>query len=230
MSCYNWERGTIKIPSKDWTAFKKGLRDIYNRIQTQTYEVALRAYDMLMERGKGKRGFNWSRELDELFTNDRLRLPEGVDYYAIKDSMFPYDAEKGGRRSRPLKPKKKNFPLANSSTTVLEVDSDASITFYNKTREVTWNVFENNRAVQHARKHPLGVAFFRALDRIEWTSRTGGVITGNDEYNRESYDVGGGGNYVTAEYGKKLQEEQRKRKTSLGYSVGYLSVGYYARW
>ena len=38
----------------------------------------------------------------------------------------------------------------------------------------------------------------RELGRLNWTRATGGVFSGNDEYNRDS---GSGGNYITAAYG-----------------------------
>lgn len=201
MSKYCWEEGTIKIPSRSWASFKKELREVYNRLQKKSYKVALQAYETLLKAGKGKRGIDWKNEFNRLLWDGHIHIPDGVDILKLRKSIFPFDPKKQENRKRPRKPKKKDFPLANSSTTRLELDGDAHILFDNKTRSVSWVVYENNHAVENARAHPLGIAFFRALDKMKWTRGTGGEIIGNDEYNRESRDAGGGGNYITAIYG-----------------------------
>lgn len=75
---------------------------------------------------------------------------------------------------------------------------EPSISFHG--RQVTWSVPENNHAVEHGRDHPLAQAFFKLLDTVTWTRGSGGDIVGNDEYNRDSRENGGGGNYTTASY------------------------------
>ena len=52
----------------------------------------------------------------------------------------------------------------------------------------------------------MGKAFFKRLAQVKWTNRTGGEIVGNDEYNEESRESGGGANYVTSRYGKADKE------------------------
>lgn len=99
-----------------------------------------------------------------------------------------------------LKPKKsdyKQLPLTRDCTIDLP---DASITLNNKTKTVTWDVPENNHARAHARGHYVAKALFRALDRVDWKRGSGGQIVGNDEYNRDNYESGGGGNYTIATY------------------------------
>lgn len=93
------------------------------------------------------------------------------------------------------------FGTTSPKYLVFRVGSETTITLKGNT--VIWDVPENNHACDHAREHPLAVALFEFLDRrVEWTSRSGGTIVGNDEYNREDDSVGGGGNYVVREYSK----------------------------
>lgn len=84
---------------------------------------------------------------------------------------------------------------------------DTSITVSRADRTVFWQVSENNRAVECAHEHPMGVAFFDILGSVRYTRGSGGVIVGNDEYNRDSVEVDGGGNYETCRFGP-----ERKRK------------------
>lgn len=53
------------------------------------------------------------------------------------------------------------------------------------------------------------MTLFRYLERVTWTSRSGGQIIGNDEYNRDSCEAGGGGNYVVREYSTKHNQATR---------------------
>jgi hypothetical protein len=78
---------------------------------------------------------------------------------------------------------------------------DARIVLDNENQQVTWIVPENNHAREHAHDHLLARALFRALGNVKWTRGSGGVIVGNDEYNRDSREMGGGGNYEVAYYG-----------------------------
>lgn len=96
---------------------------------------------------------------------------------------------------------------ATNRTTTFRVGWEATITF--KGNEVTWNVPENNHACDHAHEHHIGRAFFAALNKVTWTRGSGGVIVGNNEYSRDSYDVGGGGNYETARFGPQTKRPTR---------------------
>ena len=100
------------------------------------------------------------------------------------------------------------WPVTAKTTDFL-VD-EASISF--KGREVTWNVPSNNHAVERAHEHPVAQAFFQGLAAIKsWPRGTGGEILGNDEYNRDSREMGGGGNYVTARYGDAVKKDPLRK-------------------
>ena len=199
MSCYEWENGTIKIPSKDWVGLKKSVRDAWNDLQERSYSVAIAVWEDI------KNGASWKEAIRKRKPKDSGRtrygshsmpaLPVEMEW-RIKDSIY-----RGENRSV-CKPRKKDFSTKTNRDTCFG-RGDWSIQFDNKRKAVTWDVMENNRARDHARRDPVAQALFKALNSIRWTRGSGGKIVGNDEYNRESIWEGGGGNYVCSRYGPK---------------------------
>lgn len=183
MSCYNWEQGSVKIPVASWSTIKRAVKEAYNAYQERRYNSALSLYNGVVAAGKAKRNFDFKAA-------ERSQATANYDYCWLKYN----DAGK------PLKPKKKDYPKATSTSTLFSY-GEVEIGFDNKTRCIEWRVDENNRAVEHAHSHPVSKAFFKALKEITWTTKTGGVFVGNDEYNRDNMGSGGGGNYVTSSYG-----------------------------
>ena len=106
-------------------------------------------------------------------------------------------------------PVKSRVPVTQDVTVNCD---EATVTFHNATKSVTWNVPENNHAVETAREHWFAKALFTALGNITWTRGNGGTIVGNDEYNRDSDYEDGGGNYVTAEYSMAAQKRAVKAR------------------
>ncbi len=211
MSCYEWEQGTIKIPADQWSSFKKSLTETYNNKQQWRYKKALQVYEQLMADSKGKRKYDFGSKIRELVCvyNSGLDYPDQYDdYRSIERALLPVN-----KSGKPKKPKAKDFPAnTNRSDTF-----PPYITINNKNRTVTWYVEENNRAVDSARGTYMGVAFFKLLDSVNWKRGSGGKIVGNDEYNQEDRDTGGGGNYVTAQYPKPTGFSD---KYTMSYSGG----------
>lgn len=238
MSCYGWERGTITIPSTQWASFRKGLLAKWNAKQEEVLDLAKRAHKAAKDACKGKRGRNRKQAMLEAvarecggkvteygdFEATRRRRSHGFGFYDEYDSS----AQERWNAVLPLifkerlwnvryedgitlqAPKKKDLDLHPVSKGCTVMMPEASITFNNKTRTVTWDVPENNRSVDRAREHWFAGEFFKALGKIEWTVRSGGQIVGNDEYNRDSREGGAGGNYVVATYSKKQQKAERE--------------------
>lgn len=269
MSCYNWERGTIKIPAKEW----KGLRDTVvraaNERNARNYQSALKIHAALKDKairdkakdavrrfnkGKPKKeqiklrdvtpqalfgalndshggGWKLAQALTDISGLDSVRVPNktrqrrgGVyfgymetrnedwydDYRDISNSLFPVEWVDGERVEKKLqKPKKKDFPKI-AATKVERLRADCGTVYFNhKDKTVTWDVDENNRAVESARGTWLAETLFRALNQIKWTRGSGGKIVGNDEYNRDSDYEGGGGNYINDEYGPEAQKRRK---------------------
>jgi hypothetical protein len=82
-------------------------------------------------------------------------------------------------------------------------EGDLTLVFDRSERTVTYSVSENNHAREHAASTCLDQTFRTQIRKVRWTHGTGGVVLGNDEYNRESgYEhEGGGGSYIVDAYG-----------------------------
>jgi hypothetical protein len=219
MSCYEWERGTIKIPSKEWAAFRTGMLQCWNKHQLDLLERAKSLHARLKTLTKGKRG---SKRAEAI----RLALKDNHDW-ELRRLVVESAHGKGGvvYTLNASLPKKKDLGLLPTSKDARINVRGASITLCNKTREVTWEVAENNHAREHARSSFIGQELFRRLGKITWTRGTGGQFIGNDEYNRDEGGeyAGGGGSYVTATYSQAKQKQEkadRARDTGRHYGGG----------
>lgn len=224
MSKYEWERGTIKIPSKEWPKFRTAVIKAWNASELDRLERAKRLHAEVSAKVKGKRGSKRQEVLARLYLDGF-----GRDAYDVRDLVVSCtwdDAKK--RQVYKLRgvPRKKDLEVLPTSKDATIHMPDASVTLSNKARSVTWDVPENNHAGEHARSHPVARKLFRLLDRMTWTRGSGGEIVGNDEYNREADYAGGGGNYVVAEYSAAAQ----KRRTKARSSLGGLGGGFGRRW
>lgn len=205
MSKYEWERGTIKLPS---AAAPKMRRALVAAQQKHFDDVFAEAKKFWAENKTTSKKKLWDTLYADEIKYDRrgwgspaLNMSDAKKearsiFYGMAQS-YPDDTNK------PRAPKKEDVaqrvgPRATSRTTKFLAE-DGMIIF--KGNNVTWDVGENNHAVDRARDSVLGGVFFNELDRVQWTRGTGGKIVGNDEYNKESDYVGGGGNYETGGYG-----------------------------
>lgn len=242
MSRYEWESGTLVLPSAAVAQVKGALRehctkfhqDVRAEVDRQHREVGkgTRSAKVYRQRLNAARAARWAYSAAHP-TSGFNRGPSAGEAYAqtVRDAagqvleQMVTDAE-GRYRAEPLPVHKptvsevsREAPTATNRTTVFRVDGEASVAFDG--RRVSWSVSENNHAVDTARNSPLGMVFFTALDKVKWTRGTGGTLVGNDEYNGESEAEGGGANYVTARYGP-LGEPPRYRVSKGGrVSVSY---------
>ena len=218
MSRYEWEQGTIIIPSNQWAGFKASVKARYNKSKMADFDKAKLLHTELLSLHKihkGKNPFAYRGYWENLLSTawDAVEKPVfdrwgGRDESAIceeqrwiiEESLF-----RNGNTNLPLKPLKKSYPLANVSTKILS-QGEAHVNFDDKTRGTTWQVDENNRAIDRARQTILGKAFFSALNLVDWTRGSGGKILGNNEYNRDDHAYeGGGGNTVNSNYGLRMR-------------------------
>ena len=192
MSCYEWEEGTIKLPSKDYSKIRKEFINCLNLLKETEMKSALRLREEVLRLGKGKRGFLYYSKMVDLMSR------YNVSYEAI-DKMFVGHSYNSSEKPKVLTKKAMEFAKLNDTSFTF---SEGGVHFNNKEKTVSWVVYENNHACESARATVYGKALFRTLGRVKWTSRTGGTIVGNNEYNRENHYEGGGSNYVVDTYGK----------------------------
>ena len=191
MSCYEWERGTIRLPAQDYVAFRKNIIEAWNSRQLDLLNAASTSLPVIRSACARKRGWE-AQDIAE---------KNAANYWKDPHELLALIMKREGDKLVFCSPKKKDIGLKPISRACVLHLEDASISFVEEARSVTWSVQENNHAREHAREHPIARRFFAHLERINWVRGTGGVIVGNDEYNRDNECEGGGGNYVTSRYG-----------------------------
>jgi len=203
MSRYEWEEGTLKLPVKAFKPVFDSIRQNQNALMDEAYSCLVAAYETVMAENRAKvkpvESSLYGRICDAAEKHrQKIRSRFSTDDLsgAIENAVT---AMSKGRKV-PIKPQKQYLAKATTSTLCFR-QYEASLTFDRKNHTLTWIVDENNHAVESARKSWLGRAMFSALRNVQWTRSTGGKFIGNDEYNGDSRENGGGANYVTARFG-----------------------------
>ena len=215
MSTYEWENGSLKFSVAEYSKFKKAFLAEVNNLYAKANVTAVQIYEKMIAEAKGKRKVDWF----DLFRNCRsVSSRDSWGFVTYRDldplnlaykSMFRKTEKKGEGtwayntplNTRPSKPRKGDFVLKTKQKDPSFSFEDARIQFNDARRIVYWEVNENNHAVDRSREHDIAKIFFSLLNKVKWTRGTGGVLVGNNEYNRDDRSSGGGGNYVTASYG-----------------------------
>lgn len=208
MSRYEWESGKFTLPSKDVAAVKGAVRDTANRLHdnTRARVIALHKSFATTSRTKYTERLNAAtqahyRAFDDTYarrSHDDLLASDACAFAILHCRLM--NAPEGKAPKQPTISDIARFaPRYTSRDTRFQCGSDATITFEGRT--VHYVVSENNHAREHADRDPIVRAFFAALNRVNWTRGTGGYTVGNDEYNRDNSQPGGGGNYTLRRYG-----------------------------
>ena len=195
MSKYEWEQGTIQLSAKEFSRVRSSLVKFVNDKMDGLFKKTKQIREQILVEGKGKRAFDYREAA-------MSRIKDSHEDRRILLGLF---RDKPSSCQKPYSPRRKDFPLRSIRrlATIRCGQEDAFITFHKSTRRITWSVNENNHAVETAHETDEAREFFRLLGTVEWTRNTGGTIVGNDEYNEDSEYEGGGGNYVTMEFGPK---------------------------
>jgi hypothetical protein len=204
VSCYEWEAGNIKLPSAVFSKFRRDLNTYCNQRQTNLFNKALQVFEKMVVQIKSKP----SADLE----HDILEHLKESKYNAFRMGWNTLDCDGADEILRVLlppgnklhRPQKKDFPVA-SITRDRVSDGEWGISFTPKEHAVHWSVAENNHACERAHEHAVVEHFFGMLNAVQWVRGSGGVIAGNNEYNRESEYAGGGGNLTIFTFGPKTQ-------------------------
>ena len=190
MSCYEWERGSVKIPAGELAGVKKAIRDAYNREMSDGYAVAMRLYEGLKKAKPKARAKMW----EDKGRRECRGMADGMKW-RVEKALFGQQVM-WGDVPKLRRPTKAMFPMATNRATRFVLDTDAQIVFDGNV--LHWDVRENNHAVDYAWESPVASAMDRALKKVKWTARTGGFFETQDEYDRDA----GSGSRITHTYGK----------------------------
>lgn len=196
MSCYEWERGEILLPSDQATRFKQQFRTFAGRYRNEMKAQAIVFWEQYAKKTR-------SSAIYRERLHQWLQKQSHMDDYLLDNLLWSL-----AEHPRKVQEKDLDYHLYPKPTNRINrfEFADASITFDG--RKVIWDVYENNRACEHAHAHPLGRKLFELFGQVKWTRGSGGKIIGNDEYNRDSDYEGGGGNYVKYETPKPKQQKR----------------------
>lgn len=202
MSKYEWEKGSIVVPYRQWPGFRSTILRLWENDRRHAYDTYCRLRKEVMYRARGLRGQARKNAMEKTVLGDVVA--------ARAEELQREMVWRICRTDRTKKMVRADFDLPVQKTQDRTMwRDDWSLSLTNASRTILWSVEENNHAVDHAHNDQFVKKVFRLLDNIVWTRGSGGVIFGNDEYNRDAWGEGEGGNYVTRHYGP----EGKKRLT-----------------
>lgn len=201
MSCYEWESGTLALPTAEVAAMRKAL----NAAHTKHMKGVKTLLDQLWPELK-KLPANKRRHLDPYSPKFR-HLNITADDETRWDLHSLFYASDGRKPTAEHWKKALAYPSTNRTSSWRCGEASISL----EGRHLTWDVPENNHAVDHAHESWLGKALFTQLGRVKWTRGSGGYFVGNNEYN-DDRDVGGGANYLTYSFGPAGDNAERTHR------------------
>lgn len=220
MSNYEWEEGSIKLPTSEFARVRQVVADLTTKNSDAIYAKAQEFWGGLTAKQKSdpeayRAAFNAFREKSTKRvhggfwggSHEESTLPEGFD-----DHVFGYAAERAAREKaagktvafKPHRLQKSDLTFPTKKDLVFQTwNGLGTITFDRDTSSVHWYVGENNHAVDGAHQDPLAEEFFAALSMVKWTRGTGGYFLYGSEYDREAahYSPGAGGSSISRGFG-----------------------------
>lgn len=218
MSRREWEEGTIKLAVKEFARFRQELVAAHNNACEHDFKLLTQLHAAVALAAKGKRNFDYRAAIDEecaksvaaRWASTRLSYPfKLLDSWNVASLLLSENGKLHTPKKKDLPTatvgaKTNSFPLPSSPTK----GNEGSIHLNAETKEVSWCVSEGNHACDDASAGLYGNFFYRFMGTVVWTRDTGGVITGNDEYNEDTRDVGGSANYIKLAWGPRGTAER----------------------
>lgn len=196
MSKNEYENGKYKLPTANYSAFKKELVTCYNNIQIQYFEIANQIHEKLSTDYKEQIKTllkTVKNESDGRYNQVFLNLINDICWKeldkrnrSIEDSYIVVElliSRNQNERYKIKKPKKSEIKIAKNDVTHIS-EGEFFISF--KKPEVTYDIPEGNRSVENAHRTTLYKTFYNALKKIEWTRNTGGCGHYDDEYSQDA--------------------------------------------
>lgn len=209
MSCYEYEYGTIKLSTKEFSRVRRAFAESYNAWLDICFNKAIALYEPMKEyvakNKKNKNIYHGSGNSIYCISNDflqhKLNNENETTFDLIFQSLVSTKTIDGKTKTTIVKPTKKSFKHVSLSANEYS-DSTTYASFIPNTKEFHWRVEENNHSVEQAWNNILGRVFKTVFSKVEWARGTGGVFFYNSEYNREDegYD-GAGGDYASHYFG-----------------------------
>jgi len=144
MSCYEWERGNIKLSVKEYSRVKKEMIKEVKKYYQTLYQNAIKCYDKMIAVAKGKRGVNWNEIYHNCSTEKKYEYSYGFSSYTLVNldplNKLGSPIYNCGESKRPLKPKKKDFIEKINRKDFYISFEGASISFNDKEHSIFWNV------------------------------------------------------------------------------------------
>jgi hypothetical protein len=211
MSCNEWERGELTLPAAEFARVRQAVQAADDGHKKRVFAKTQKFWEDLTRKEKADseaylaavarlaQERNDSVRPRGLFSLSVRQIREQQQDQAARETAIDLLYLKG-HGARPARVLQAEMHFPTNRTTTFRTP-DCSVSFDAATRMATWDVPEGNHACERACGSHLAEAFFGAIEMVRWTHGTGGVITGNDEYARDSREAGGGANYVKAAYG-----------------------------
>lgn len=206
MAPSDWEEGTIVLPSAEFAKVRRAAQMAHAEHLQEVFDLTQEFWKGLTNKQQRDRG-EYSTAVHE-FLRVKGSLRAHFSPGPGRNTSGDWTRDKAlnacvamiSRSGNPSRVLKSDMGFPTNRTT--EFDAGGSrLTFDKENSTAYWLVDESKGARHNARAMPMAQAFFSALDHIRWTRGTGGVFLGNDEYNGEDREYGGGMNYVTVTFG-----------------------------
>lgn len=181
MSVYGWERGTIKLPTKEFTSLKKELISRMEERMKTLHFISLVCYEEIRKvKPKNKEDFlETIRSYNQLSFHEQFQIQKSL----LKDNKLK-------------KPKKNDFLLDKKK--LIFDDNELRVSLDQKTKNVHYSSDDGKDSIDYARESFLGKTILTLLDRVKFSTQTGGYLRTQTEYDVDS----GTGARVSKTFGK----------------------------